>query len=602
MERLAKGEPADGPAHAVLRGHRDLLRWQTVSERMSVALKALTGLAGVLVAAALIVLVWDATRYQGLVVQALAVPPDLAARGLTGDVMAGDLLDRLVAMQAQTDSVRAPGSYAIDWGDSTEVEIPQTGVSIGELQRSLRSWLGKETRISGVVYRTRDGRLAVTARTAGTAGVTFTGPEDELPALMQSAAESVYARTQPYRFTVYLSGTDRLEEALPLYQAAESYGEPESLWLTRGWGIDRTRNHDYRGALRLYRQVEARAPEMGPLFQTIADAEWALGHAEAAYQARARAGRLIERSREVDPARRADYARGQQVQAAFDVNDLDQAEALLEGAGSDPSGEADWEFHLYLHIATHRFGLADTLLDEAETEGADGIVLATVHHARATLALEQGDWAEALRRVELVRPFALEFFGEEGTRVVLEPDRVSALVGAGRVDEARRLAASLPRDCYFCVLARAEAAEAAGRTAEVDLWYAEADRQAPSLSEAPQRWGEALLRRGDTAGAIAQLAEAHRRSPRWADPLKAWGDALAARGDHAGAIGRYRAAAERAPHWGALHLTWGRSLQALGRREAAAARYRVAAGMDLTAAERAEARRRLAQSLAPARG
>lgn len=43
MERLAKGEPADGPAHAVLRGHRDLLRWQTVSERMSVALKALTG-------------------------------------------------------------------------------------------------------------------------------------------------------------------------------------------------------------------------------------------------------------------------------------------------------------------------------------------------------------------------------------------------------------------------------------------------------------------------------------------------------------------------------------------------------------------------------
>ena len=46
MDRIIAGEPEDGPAHAVLRGHRDLLRWQTISERMSVALKVLTGLTG----------------------------------------------------------------------------------------------------------------------------------------------------------------------------------------------------------------------------------------------------------------------------------------------------------------------------------------------------------------------------------------------------------------------------------------------------------------------------------------------------------------------------------------------------------------------------
>ena len=80
MDRIIAGEPEDGPAHAVLRGHRDLLRWQTISERMSVALKVLTGLTGLLVAGALIYLVWSAVRYQGLVVQPLSVAPDLVER------------------------------------------------------------------------------------------------------------------------------------------------------------------------------------------------------------------------------------------------------------------------------------------------------------------------------------------------------------------------------------------------------------------------------------------------------------------------------------------------------------------------------------------
>ena len=594
MERLAKGEPADGPAHAVLRGHRDLLRWQTISERMSVGLKALTGVAGVLVAGALIALVWDASRYQGLVVQALAVPPDLAARGLTGDVMAGDLLDRLVAMQDQTDSVRAPSSYAIDWGDSTEVEIPQTGVSIGELQRYLRSWLGKETRISGVVYRMRDGQLSVTARTAGTAGVTFTGPEDELESLMQKAAESVYARTQPYRYTVYLVGADRAAEALPIYQAAARYGEPESLWLTRGWGLEKSRSGDDRGALVLYRQVEARAPDMGPLFQALADAEGYLGHDDAAYHARVKAGRMIERSREVDPLRRADYARRQQLLVAWNLNDLGRVEELIDSGDADPSQLNTYQGdRISLYKAMHRLDMAGALLDEAEAEAA-GDVPSSVHFYRARLALELGDPGEALRRIELLRPMALEDLGADAAKVWLGPNEVSALVGLGRVADARALAASLPRDCFYCVLARAEAAEAAGRRAEVDLWYAEADRQAPSLSEAPQWWGEALLRRGDTAGAILKLAEAHRRAPRWADPLKVWGDALAARGDMRGAIRKYRAAAERAPRWGALHLAWGRALEAEGQRNQAMAKYRAAAGMDLSAAEQAEVTRRLA--------
>ena len=72
----------------------------------------------------------------------------MAARGLTGQVVAARLLDRLSQMQTETVSNRAASSYANNWGDDIKVEIPETGVSIGQLYDYLRRWLGHETRIS----------------------------------------------------------------------------------------------------------------------------------------------------------------------------------------------------------------------------------------------------------------------------------------------------------------------------------------------------------------------------------------------------------------------------------------------------------------------
>src|ERR1700753_33711 len=61
------------------------------------------------VAAIIVVLVvviasafWSAAHDDGLVIEAFKVPPDLAAKGLTGDVVAGQLLDRLIDMQNNT--------------------------------------------------------------------------------------------------------------------------------------------------------------------------------------------------------------------------------------------------------------------------------------------------------------------------------------------------------------------------------------------------------------------------------------------------------------------------------------------------------------------
>jgi hypothetical protein len=146
-------------------------------------------------------MVWDAAHSRGLLIEPFSVPPDMVSRGLTGEVVAAQLLDKL-AILGTSESSRSTQSYANNWGNDIKVEIPETGVSISELERFLRGWLGHDTRISGEVYRTATG-IAVTAR-AGANGATFTGAEGDLDALVQKSAEHVFESTQPYRYANYL--------------------------------------------------------------------------------------------------------------------------------------------------------------------------------------------------------------------------------------------------------------------------------------------------------------------------------------------------------------------------------------------------------------
>jgi len=111
---------------------------------------------GIAVAAALGLMVSDAVHGKGLIIEPFSVPPNLAERGLSGDVVAFQLLDRLATMTA-SESSRAVRFYANDWANNIKVEIPETGVSIGELLRCLTECLGHDTRISGDFYRTASG-------------------------------------------------------------------------------------------------------------------------------------------------------------------------------------------------------------------------------------------------------------------------------------------------------------------------------------------------------------------------------------------------------------------------------------------------------------
>ena len=92
---------------------------------------------------------WQASQADGVLLEPFTVPPALAADGVSGQVVAAQVLDELSRLRSETVETGRARDYANDWGRDISVAIPATGVSLGDLQAALRLWLGHETRITG---------------------------------------------------------------------------------------------------------------------------------------------------------------------------------------------------------------------------------------------------------------------------------------------------------------------------------------------------------------------------------------------------------------------------------------------------------------------
>ena len=96
--------------------HHRHLRLKYFGDRLRIGLQLLAIVFGLAVAAGLGALVWQAHEADGVVIDAFSAPPDLAAKGLTGQVLASQLQDRLNRLQAATNSARPEASYSRGWG------------------------------------------------------------------------------------------------------------------------------------------------------------------------------------------------------------------------------------------------------------------------------------------------------------------------------------------------------------------------------------------------------------------------------------------------------------------------------------------------------
>jgi Flp pilus assembly protein TadD len=582
------------------RHHMDaLFRLDRWSRRLRLLLQAMVIGVGLAAAGALAAMAWGASREHGVVVEAFSVPPDLAARGLTGQVVAGKFLDDLQRMQAQTTTLRAPSTYANNWSGEVKVEIPETGVSIGELHRLLVDWLGRNTRIEGDVYRTPQG-LEVTARAGAQPAADQAGAESDLDALIQAAAEDVYAKTQPFRHGMYVLSKGDLKDiqsAAVEFQDLIRTGSPEDrMWSYFGLGNIQRRFEDIQVSDDTYRAGIAHYPHFSHYYLTLVENE----HHFQGYDEMALAD--ARTAREMLKKYGRSYFTPEAVLIA--VSPLDYIEGDILG---DYAKAADTAGHDY-ESDIPGFNIRITaLFDGALDHRSLAAVLARVPvhgNARQRLSVEAdetlarlahafalGDWAgvvsahNAYNALDLSQLFPSE---RKSRALTASPFAAIAYAHLGQSAQAQALIATTPLDCYRCVDARGVIASAAGDWAGADRWFAEAARLAPSPPFAYADQAQSRLARGDVAGAIALLQTAYGKSPHYADGLELWGEALAKSGDYAGAVAKYAEADRYAPQWGRNHLMWAEALAKSGKTGEARAQKQSAAGLELTVAERAE--------------
>ena len=198
-------------------------------QRLSIALKALTAILGVAIAVGLGVAVWNASQADGMVVNAFSVPPQFSEAGITGEVVADDLTARIGAIRtiAVNNSLISSRDVRKDSAEDIKVEIPETGVSLGQAWRYLRLWLGHERHLSGNLRLTGGGKTALTVALDGERAVSVGSASGDLDKLEQEAAEQIFAKVEPTNIVIYMLAEGRDGEALAA--AARGAGRLQSV-------------------------------------------------------------------------------------------------------------------------------------------------------------------------------------------------------------------------------------------------------------------------------------------------------------------------------------------------------------------------------------
>jgi tetratricopeptide (TPR) repeat protein len=540
------------------------LHLKTVSDIAKLGLLLASLVALLVLVAAVGAMVGDAMNDHGLVIERFTVPPELAARGLTGETLAEDLLGRIDAIrrQANANSITVSDDIRSGGADTLKVEIPQTGLSLGEVDRFLHAQLGHASRLNGEMVGDGKGGIALDLHLSRSEPIRVEGAADNLEPLLQQAAEQAFAAFDPVNYVLYERSLGRDDEGLAAARRnVETARTPFDL--ANALGLYAAMTGERRRSLALARLAIDADPKVWAGWWEAAGASRDLGHdgeavayLEGLLKVRPRdqwrnhrpsMPYIFQTARIAVDRARGDFGRfAEELQTALPIGPDDVSSRALAGVEA-MAGEHDCA------AAAHDLLLAQAVGIPSPAEVATG---------GWRVALCRDDSQEALAAAQALaagdQDAAAHAPGDLASRAQLRlrtthlPLLAKARALTGDVASAEAAIATTPLDCYLCVRVRGQVAAQARDWPAADRWFAEAARQAPSLPAAYAEWGEARLARGDLAGAIAKFALAHEKGPRYADPLKGWGDALARQGRWGEARERYDQALALAPAWQAL--------------------------------------------------
>ncbi|SRR5665213_509319 len=579
------------------------LRVHHISDVMKLAFELALAAIFTTVVAVIAVAFWSAAHDDGLVIEAFKVPPDMAQKGLTGDVVASQLLDRLTDLQAKTDSSRAPSTYSSGWGNDIKVEIPNTGISISEAYRYLAGWLGHQTHISGEIYRTDTG-IALTARVGGNSGARFEGSERDLDKLIGRAAESVYGQTQPFRYAIYLTSHGRnQEEDAVLRDLALNGPDSEKPWAYTVWAYSPLLTGDLDTALARARKGAEFDPDLPLALNDLSGIESTAGHEERELQAALATKKSLAGSgaHKIIPRAARAVAIETDAEIAEEQGDFREASAQYDMLATATDFEGSQALAIRMGAAddalAHDVSASRQLLGNLRdadvfplTNVSFGWQLANFRLAQFEQAMALADWPGARRLAAqiLAPPEAKLPASQLFVRTQFGPWLALAEAKDGDIRAARARIAHTPLDCYLCLRVRGEIEATQKNWTGAGYWLTRAAQQAPSIPFAYYEWGEMLMAKGDFDGVIANFTLANAKGPHFADPLEMWGEALIAKNRSDLALAKFEEANKYAPNWGRLHLKWGEALLWSGDKTDAQKQFAIAATLDLSAAEKSE--------------
>ena len=581
------------------------LRLRRFSDYSKMALELSAGLFFLAVVIGFGVLAWNAAHDHDLVIEAFSVPPDMAARGFSGQAAAAQLLDKFGAMEAAVEpTAQGSGSYHLNAGDVVRIAIPEAGgVSVGDLDRFMRAWLGHEVHVSGEVAHTTDG-FAITVRSGSTPGVRIEGTD--LDKLVGQAAEKLFAQVEPVRYADFLANSGRFDDAIALLQPLTLVGAPRdrALALT-SWA----EALDFDGHAAKAREIAEEAVRLVPdassyAYAVISDAENESGREQQAFAAESAVVRFADRTWSSEdrksPALRT-YpvfmaARRDAHSGDFKAAAADWDQVMAEGGVAIPEIDASLKAAETVPALArgHNIEAARRMLalipDFGHAHAADLVF------AHIALSYVTEDWRGAIQGyAELGASSHLDPYFAAWEPIVVRPLAAVAMARLGNMAGAEALIAKTPEACDLCVRARGTIAALKHDWVMADYWYAIVAARSPSIPFADTNWGQMLLWKGDTRGAIAKFRQANTIGPHFADPIEMWGEALMLKNRSDLALAKFEEANKYAPNWGRLHLKWGEALFYAGKNDEAKKQIAIADGLDLSISDRAALRKWMAQ-------
>ena len=500
------------------------------------------------------IMVYDAVHSRSVVIDPFEISPNIATQVPSGKIVAAGLLDVLTRIQAATRSGAQRRSLSNAWINEIEIEVPETGISIGQLERVLKARFGNDQHIDGDLVTTKTGYLALTVRGTGILPKTFADATGDLEKLLTEAGEYVYGQSQPGLWAAYLSNNDRNDEAIRFSQAAYSAADPsERPFVLNYWAnalINKGGDEAMREALTLYREALRLKPDFWIGYNNIMNTLIGLGDEEGLVRvseqmfraAGGRPGRAPE-----DMYQNYDQTvwdlPAERAEEIADIESHSGIGATTAASGAESLGVAEIDVLMHDPEAA-ALRLKTTHVDE---KNASDVALAAFD--RALLAEERGDLKTAAREWDaLSAAYANPTVSTQDPYFICYAALTYEKSGQpAKADAALNAVGKLTFvDCYRF---KGDLLNLRGDWVGAQEWYTKAVKLGPSLPAGYYSWGLALANHGNLNGAVAKLKDANQKGPHWADPLKAWGDLLAKQGHSKEALVKYDDALKYAPNW-----------------------------------------------------